>query len=201
MHPYVLHAWIYTGCSSGLPQSATGWSMGGNYISIHICMNFMLTSMEKNLFISFKLWTGVVTFLTWLLCYSFTKGERDLPETVRLLLARTWCIDKRTVKFVIKSNETNKTEQRSCKNCGHYTALALSYIIDLDLEETKLLPSCGIFQPFTPVHQDHQLNHWVLHFWSVIFRIVTANTGTHIITSLYRKLFKNKLLWAVVTSV
>lgn len=109
--------------------------------------------------------------------------KRDLPKTVRLLLARTWCIDKHTIKFVIKSNETNKTKQRSCKNCGHYTALALSYIIDLDLEETKLLPSCGIFQPFTLVHQDHQSNHSVLHFWSVIFRIVTANPGTHIITS------------------
>lgn len=129
------------------------------------------------------------------------REKRDLPETVRLLLARTWCIDKHTVKFVIKSNETNKTEQRSCKNCGHYTALALSYIRDLDLEETRLLPSYGIFQPFTPIHQDHQSNHLVLHFWSVIFRTVTANTGTHIITSLWSKLFKNKLLWAVVTSV
>lgn len=102
------------------------------------------------------------------------KKKRDLPKTVRLLLARTWCIDKHTIKFVIKSNETNKTKQRSCKNCGHYTALALSYIIDLDLEETKLLPSCGIFQPFTPIHHDHQSNHSVLHFWSVIFRIVTV---------------------------
>lgn len=128
------------------------------------------------------------------------REKRDLPKTVRLLLARTWCIDKHTVKFVIKSNETHKTEQRSCKNCGHYTALALSYIIDLDLEETRLLPSCGIFQPFTSIHQDHQSNRTVLHFWSVIFRIVTANTGTHIITSLRSKLFKNKLLWAVVTS-
>lgn len=126
--------------------------MGGNYIYIHICMNFMLTFVEKNLFISFKLWTGVVTFLTRLLCYSFTKGKRNLPETVRLLLARTWCIDKRTVKFVIKSNETNKTQQRSCKICGHYTALALSYVIDLDVEETRQLPGSDVFQPFTPVH-------------------------------------------------
>lgn len=54
----------------------------------------------------------------------------------------------------------------------------------------------SLLHPFT---ESHQSNHLVLHFWSLIFRIVTANTVTHIITSLCRNSFSRTnyygLLW------